>query len=63
MDGQPLDSRDLLNTILTHRLPHHFPLGAGHVSEGLSEFCAWLGISVLPPVPHRRNTKAPVIIA
>ena len=52
-DGVPLPVRDLLNTIFVRRLPHHFPIGAGDLSEEIAELCGWLGLQTVQSVPYR----------
>jgi L-fucose isomerase-like protein len=59
MDGAPLPVRDLLNTIFVHRLPHHFAIGAGDVSEEVAEFCAWMGLRTMQLVPYRDALQRP----
>ncbi len=58
MDGAPMPVRDLLNTIFTNRLPHHFPIGAGDLSEEVAELCRWLGINIVNRIPYRAAMQA-----
>mgnify|MGYP001623719825 FL=1 len=53
MDGQPLSSLTLANTILSRGLQHHFPIVSGHVEAEVREIAAWLGVTPVEPVPYR----------
>jgi hypothetical protein len=59
MNGAPLPVRDLLSTVFAHRLPHHFPIGAGDVSEEVAELCTWLGVRMARVVPYRDGLTEP----
>jgi len=59
MDGAPLPVRDLLNTLFVRRLPHHFPIGAGDLSEEIAELCAWLALPPVQVVPYRAAMQNP----
>jgi len=52
LNGSPIAVRDLVNTILVRRLPHHYPVIMGNWTKEVSEICAWLGIGKLEPVPY-----------
>ena len=59
LEGAPLAVRDLLNTIFVRRLPHHFPIGAGDLTEEIAELCGWLGLQPVPIVPYRAAMQRP----
>jgi L-fucose isomerase-like protein len=52
MYGDPISSIDMMNTILTGGLQHHFPLVLKDVSGELEEFAAWIGLSRVPRIPY-----------
>lgn len=52
MYGDPISSIDIMNTILTGGLQHHFPLVLKDVSEELEECAAWLGLNREPRIPY-----------
>jgi L-fucose isomerase-like protein len=58
--GKPVDARDLMNTVLTARYQHHYPIVAGNYQNEVMEAMAWLGIAPLEPVayePYLQNFK------
>jgi len=50
--GKPVDARDLMNTILTNRLQHHYPVIAGNYLNEVLELMSWLGIAPVEPVKY-----------
>jgi L-fucose isomerase-like protein len=42
--NEPIDSIDLINTLLVNGLPHHFPIVQKDVSKYLEEFAYWSGL-------------------
>jgi hypothetical protein len=40
----PVSALDLANTVMVHRVPHHFALGQGHWEDEVREVLAWLKI-------------------
>lgn len=54
MDGEPISTLDLVNTIMARGLQHHFPIVSGHVEEVVREIAAWLDVAPVSPVPYQR---------
>ena len=50
--GKPVDARDLMNTLLTARLQHHYAIIAGDYGNEIMEASAWLGISPIEPIKY-----------
>lgn len=58
-EGQ-ISVRDLINTIMVHKFPHHYPIALGNLTNELKEIAAWLGIKPLEKVsyqPYLQETK------
>ncbi len=53
INGDPTTSEDFLNTILVNAVPHHLAYVDDDLTTEINEFCAWLGIKVMSPVPYR----------
>jgi len=45
--------RDLINTIMVHKFPHHYPIATGNLTNELMELAAWLGIKPLEKVAYQ----------
>jgi len=43
---------DIINTLMSHGLTHHYTLALGDYTEALMELAAWLGLETLPPVRY-----------
>jgi L-fucose isomerase-like protein len=56
--GEPIGSRDLMNTVLTGGLPHHFPVTLCGLSEEAEEMAAWLGLRRAPRLPYADGLRA-----
>ena len=52
-DGEPLQARKLVNTVLSQGFQHHYAVVAGNVEEELFEVMAWLGIKPLQYLNYR----------
>jgi len=50
--GKPVDAGDLMNTILTARYQHHYPIIAGNYQNEVMEAMAWLDIMPVEPVKY-----------
>jgi L-fucose isomerase-like protein len=50
--GKPVDARDVMNTVLTARFQHHYPVIAGNYQNEVLEAMAWLGIAPVEPVGY-----------
>lgn len=53
MDGAPLSTLSLVNTIMTNGLQHHFPIVSGHVEAEVREIAAWLNIAPVEVTPYQ----------
>lgn len=53
MESCPVSIMDLMNTIFTEGVEHHFIVGAGRRAEALYEMAYWLGMRVLEPIAYR----------
>jgi L-fucose isomerase-like protein len=53
LNGEPINLKDLMNTIIVHKFQHHYPLVKGCFVAELLEFAAWLGIKPLAKIPYR----------
>lgn len=60
MNGEPISVRDLVNTVMVQRLPHHFAMTYGQLTERLLEFAAWLGLDLVQSVPYQTFMQPPV---
>lgn len=49
---------DVLATVMSHGLEHHFVLVPGNISEVLSELSAWCDLQPLPRIPMRGGLRA-----
>jgi len=49
----------LIDTIMTHRLTHHYPTIQGNYYEELAEFANWKKIDILKPVVYRPYMQIP----
>ena len=50
--GKPVDARDLMNTILTARYQHHYPVISGDYRNEVMEIMAWLDILPVEKIPY-----------
>jgi len=50
--GKSVDVRDLMNTILTAKYQHHYPVIAGNYANEVLEAMSWLGIAPVEPVKY-----------
>ena len=51
--GETISLADLVNTIMTQGIEHHFILGAGHYSAALYELASWLNITTVKPTRYQ----------
>ena len=54
LNGENIDTRDLVETIMSSNYQHHYPLIYGEYAPASMEMAAWLGIRLI----QRRNYKA-----
>lgn len=59
MDGGTLSLADLVNTVMSEGIDHHFILAAGHHDGALREFAVWAGLESVAPLPYRDHLQAP----
>lgn len=52
-NGMPLPINDLINTIMTQRLQHHYAIIPGNIENEVREMMSWLDIQQLEVVPYR----------
>jgi L-fucose isomerase-like protein len=57
MDRKQLPVRDLVETVMSRGLQHHYAVSAGKVEMDMRELAAWLNIRELPPVPYSPAMK------
>ena len=50
---------DFVNTIIVHRLQHHFPIATGDLTKELMEVGTWLGIKPLEVISYRNYMQNP----
>lgn len=53
LNQEPIGIWDLMNTIVTRGLEHHFAVGQGSVTTELMECAAWWKMKLIEPVPHK----------
>jgi L-fucose isomerase-like protein len=53
VNGVPVGHDDLIETIVTGRVNHHFAAAFGDLTDELNEFAAWTGTRVLEAIPYR----------
>ena len=53
MAEQPVDARTLVNTLLTTRFQHHYPLVEGNWTDEMMELSAWLGLEPIKPIAYK----------
>ena len=53
MEGYRLSIQDLINTIVTNRIDHHYPVVYGNVSDVLYEVANWLKMDVAQPISYK----------
>jgi L-fucose isomerase-like protein len=52
---------DFVNTIMVHKIEHHFPLVSGHLHDELRELGFWLDVGPLEMVPYRGYMQDPEV--
>ena len=58
-NGEPINVRDMVNTLLVRRFPHHYPLVMGDFSEELMEISAWLGLENIQKISYTNYLQNP----
>ncbi|MDE3056399.1 MAG: hypothetical protein KGJ59_00395 [Bacteroidota bacterium] len=59
INGVPATSADFMNTLLVNAVPHHLAYVDKNVTTDVNELCAWLGISVINPLPYQDYLQKP----
>lgn len=57
--GHSISVRDLLNTVFTEGLEHHFVVGTQRRSDVLYEAGNWLGMRTIETIPYRSHMQLP----
>jgi L-fucose isomerase-like protein len=52
LNGKPVMLADLVNTIMTKGIEHHFVLASGHYAAVVQEFATWTGINIIEPLVY-----------
>ncbi len=50
---------ELINTIMTNRVNHHYPTAQGNIYEELKEFANWKNINIFKPVEYESYLQIP----
>lgn len=59
LNNEKVSALDFINTVLVHRMQHHFPIASGDLTNELMEVCSWLGIEPLEAIPYRSYLQNP----
>ncbi len=62
INGRETSSEGFMNTLLVNAVPHHLAYVDADLTTDVNEFCAWLGIGVMEPIPYRDYLQRPVPI-
>ena len=57
--GEPVQVLDLVNTMLVHGLPHHYPMVLENAGGYIEELCYWLDLKKVPKIPYRDYLYVP----
>ena len=52
LNGEKINAKDYVNTILATGFQHHFPIIRGNYTAELKEFATWLGLREIKKVPY-----------
>jgi hypothetical protein len=55
MNGRPVQVMDLIHTLMSHGITHHYALALGNWTEAVLEAASWLGLETLQPVPYTHH--------
>ncbi len=58
LNHQTFTLADVVNTVMTAGIEHHFVLASGHQSGTLQELAAWLDIRVIQPLPYQHHLQS-----
>ena len=59
--GQNVDIKELLNTIMTNRVNHHYPTAYYNLYQELIEFTNWKRINIFQPVKYANYMQNPPV--
>ena len=60
ISGTSTNVQELLNTIMTNRVNHHYPTARDNLYEELAEFANWKKINVFKPVAYENFMQVPM---
>ena len=52
LNATPVKTRDLVNTLIAGRFPHHYPVALGDFEKEVLELRAWLGLGCVEEIPY-----------
>jgi len=52
-NGEAIEVKDLVNTLMVQGMPHHYPLTMGNFADELMEIASWLNIDLVDKVPYK----------
>lgn len=55
MNGQPISTASLAQSIMNSGFQHHYPFGYGELSSAGIELCAWLGVRPIQATPSTNH--------
>lgn len=56
---KPIEVLDLVNTMLVHGLPHHYPMVLENAHGLIEELAFWLGLKKISRIPYRDYLYVP----
>ncbi len=59
MARKEVSALDFVNTVIVHRVPHHFPLAKGNLYDELMEAASWLKIKPVQAVTYEKYIQNP----
>jgi len=60
VNGKEVTSEGFMNTLLVNAIPHHLAYVDQDLTTDVNELCAWLGISVMDPIPYQDYLQKPI---
>lgn len=52
MNGQPVPVLDIIHTLISHGITHHYALALGDWTEAVLELASWLGLEPIRPIAY-----------
>ena len=59
-NGESINARDLVNSVLVNGFQHHFPVVQGNYIDELKEMAAWLGLNPIAKIPYADYLQLPI---